>query len=211
MSCSLPCECGRCLSIAATAAGSTIVCDCGRSLLIPQLSEFRSAAGQEAYGRNTADAIAQMVRAGELPSGEICAISGQPTKDVAVLCIECERVRVRGERFDASERMFFRTMFRLVFLGLIGTLLSCIIFPFRRSTRKSDAPEERGNQLVVRAPLYVCCRLHGQLKRGSQRYLKRLLGQTPTYATLLKEYPEATVLFAKSVPHARRESGVGGE
>ena len=69
-------------------------------------------------------------------AGKSARISGQPTKDVAVLCIECERVRVRGERFDASERMFFRTMFRLVFLGLIGTLLSCIIFPFRRSTRK---------------------------------------------------------------------------
>ena len=198
----LPCECGRCLSIAATAAGSTAVCDCGRSLLIPKLSGLRLSVGQEAYGRNTPGTIAQMIRSGELPSGEICDVSGQFTKDIAIFCVECERVRVRGERWDATgERMFFAAMFRLFFLGLIGALVSHIIVPFRRSNRESNAPQEHGHQVVVQVPLYVCSPSHVRLKRRSQRYLKRLLSQIPIYATLLKEYPEATVSFVKSVPH----------
>jgi hypothetical protein len=206
MNYSLPCECGRSLSVAATAAGSTLVCQCGRSLLIPQLSKLRLSAGQEAYGRNTADTIARMVRSGALPSGEICAVSGRLTQDIAVLCIECERVRVRGEQLDPSERMFLATMLRLVFLGLIGSLLSCIIMPFRKSTRAAAPPQERGRQVVVQAPLYVCSSLHARLKRRGQRYLKELLGLIPIYATLLKEYPEATVLFARSIPHDRGQT-----
>jgi hypothetical protein len=144
-----------------------------------------------------------MIRDGELPSGETCAVSGEPTKDIAILCIECERVRVRGDRLDLSERMFLAAMFRVVLLGVIGTLVSSIIAPFRKSTRVS-APRENGRQVVVQAPVYVRSALHARLKKRSQVYLKRLLGQTPIYACLLREYPEASVFFAKSVPDGHR-------
>ena len=42
----LPCECGRKIPVAASQAGETVVCECGRSLSAPKLRELRQLEAQ---------------------------------------------------------------------------------------------------------------------------------------------------------------------
>ena len=195
MSYSVTCPCGKRCDVAATAAGSTIACDCGRPVPVPALSELRLSAGQEAYDRGTAGQIAGMVRRGALPVDELCCISGRSTQDVAVFCIACERVQVRHSGLDLTDR----TILGWLVLGWLGIIAGWIGSMF--AWKKKPKPiREHGREVVVYAPVRISEEYHPSLKRRSQRYLKDLLKNTPIYAALLKEYPKATVSIVKAMP-----------
>ncbi len=67
MSYSTACECGATHAVAATQAGTTLRCACGRSVTVPALSVLRQAAGQTPMPLNTVERIRAMIRDGELP------------------------------------------------------------------------------------------------------------------------------------------------
>ena len=177
----VPCECGKNVAVAATQAGCMLRCECGRSLTVPPLSGLRALAGQEAYRPSTIALIARMIRNGELPWGDTCALSGRPTKDAFVLQIECERVWTRGSGLDSADRAFIG----FLFFGWIGLFVGW---------GKAEKPRhESGRETVIEVLLRVCSEFHDKLQRRRQRYLKSLLRQVPVYATLLDEYPGAVV------------------
>jgi len=93
---SVECACGESNAVAQSQAGSTISCSCGQSLEVPRLSELRQSAGEQAYESGIMDVIQRKVASGELPSNDICLVSGLPTKDILWVNVECERKWFRG-------------------------------------------------------------------------------------------------------------------
>jgi hypothetical protein len=75
------CECGDAVEVTAAQAGSDVACRCGRLVHVASLSRLREMAGQDAYEAGTIDTINRMIRDGDLPWGDTCAISGLPTTD----------------------------------------------------------------------------------------------------------------------------------
>jgi hypothetical protein len=90
MTFSVPCDCGNAFDVTATQADTSVTCSCGRVVRVPLLSKLRQMAGQGEFETNTIDTINRMLRNGELPSGDRCAISGNPTKDEYDLYVQCE-------------------------------------------------------------------------------------------------------------------------
>src|SRR6516162_8066048 len=87
---SVDCSCGQTLAVQVAQAGTTVLCSRGAQVKVPSLSKLRERAGQNAYEASTIDVIHGMLRRGELPTGDRCAVSGDPTGDVADLYVEAE-------------------------------------------------------------------------------------------------------------------------
>src|SRR5262245_27419754 len=70
-----------------------------RVVKVPRLSDLREATGRDAYEASVIGAINRLIRTGELPYGDTCAVSGLPTTDVCRVAIVCERTwtRERGK------------------------------------------------------------------------------------------------------------------
>src|SRR5262245_65246464 len=88
---SVNCECGATIEVSASQAGGTISCRCGRTISVPRLSKLRMAKGLAAHETSVRDTIARMIRDGELPWGQCCAVTGMPTDDVMWFDVQCER------------------------------------------------------------------------------------------------------------------------
>ena len=95
---SVDCDCGKTLPVVKSDAGSAIQCRCGRTVRVPRLSLLRRAKGEGALESGILDRIARMIRDGQLPAGDCCAVSGFPTKDVMLFDVQCETSYVKGER-----------------------------------------------------------------------------------------------------------------
>ncbi len=185
---SFPCECGHSITVSATAAGSEVACQCGRSQVVPPLSTLRVMAGRGAYEVGTIDTIRRMIRDGELPGGQICVVSGVPTTDTAILRIQCERVWVTTSRspFDAADRAFIG----FLIFGWIGALVGWAC--------KGKPQQEHGRETYIDVPLRVAEDQIRVLQNESQAKLKRLLSEVPIYEQLLLEFPEAVVAAKKT-------------
>jgi len=184
MSYSTSCECGQTHPVSASQAGTELNCSCGRRVSVPLLSELRQAAGQRAYETSTIDEIRRMLRDGDLPAGDLCVLSGLPTREVCNLYVHCETKWVKGPK----EWTFYVVILSILFLPfwwvwfLIG---------------KSVLDEERrelGRDRSVQTPLRVHPDYHDQLRRiRSQAKLRSLLRTVPVYAKLLDEFPKAKI------------------
>jgi hypothetical protein len=177
---SLECSCGRTLAIQAAQAGTTLLCACGAQIRVPSLSKLRDLAGQAAYESGTIDVIRGMLDRGELPAGDRCAISGEPTADVADLYVEAERMYSRGDN-----RVY----------AWLGVLVSPILLLGLFQEPRPDV----GRETVVRTPLRIASAYHPKVRRSGQRALKRWLRGVPIYARLLEEYPRARVRVGGTV------------
>jgi hypothetical protein len=171
---SVDCPCGRSVGVTGDQAGSSVRCDCGAEVAVPSLGRLRERAGKDRYESNTGDAIRRLVRAGELPAGSTCVLSGTPTDDVLELDILIPRL-FKTER-DRNEVIV------LLVLGLFGGLLYSIL---NRSRIAEDG------LTVVPAPLRVAARHHAKVVGMGQGRLRRLLRTVPIYAQLLDENPRA--------------------
>jgi hypothetical protein len=174
MKSSVECSCGQILAVRVAQAGTTMLCGCGAQVKVPSLSKLRERGGQNAYEASTIDVIHGMLRRGELPIGDRCAVSGDPTADVVDLCVEAERTyRDRDSRFYAW----------------LGFLVSPILLLGLFQKPRPDV----GRETIVPTPLRVAAAYHPRVRRSGQKALKRWLRSVPIYATLLEEYPQATV------------------
>jgi hypothetical protein len=172
MSYHVTCDCGREISVTAASAGGEVSCQCGATVAVPRLSELRKSAGKGAYETGTADVIAAMLRAGQLPWGDTCAHSGLPTEDVFDLSVQCERCHAQ----DRSGGWL---------AAFAGALLSIAVQP---------EWETHGHEVVVYTPLRLREEFHARFRKAGQRSLRRLLRSVPVYGRLLDEYPDARIL-----------------
>jgi hypothetical protein len=142
------------------------------------LSKLRELSGKGAYEAGIIDTINRMVGSGELPWGDRCAVSGEPTSDAIDLYVEAERVFHGGSN----------TALIALFAVACSPLLALVI-------AQKSRPDV-GRTTVVNTPLRVAARNQRRVLRwSSQRAIKRWLRSVPVYAQLLKEYPRARVVF----------------
>ena len=184
MTFSILCDCGKRMEVTGSQAGTDMVCSCGRTVSIPLLSQLRQMAGKDAYEAGTIDTINRMIREGELPPGDTCVISGLETSGFYNLYVHCETTWVRG---GGVKRHFF-VIATILFLPfwLLWALLGWALL--------DDKRQELGRDRGVYAPLRVRPEHYRRLSRiRSQKELRKLLRTVPIYATLLDEYPKATI------------------
>jgi len=180
MSYSVTCGCGEGHAVSATQAGSTLKCDCGRSIDVPRLSVLREFAGESPVPLNTIERIRAMIQSGDLPSGDICPYSGRPANSTLYVHVQCERSWVRG-----GDSWNIGTVIAYLLLGWIAALIA---------SRESQPEEELGRETSVELPLRISSDVDSKVVaiRG-QKKLKKLLRETPIYAELLQEFPDANV------------------
>jgi hypothetical protein len=171
---SLVCSCGRRLPVEASQAGTAVACPCGSQVPVPSISKLRELSGQEPYEVGTIDAIHGMLRRGELPAGDRCAVSGEPTGDFIELYVEAERMHPGGDN-----RVYY----------VLGLLVSPILLLGLLRPSRPDV----GRETIVPTPLRVASAYHPKVRKAGQRALRRWLRSVPAYARLLDEYPRARV------------------
>jgi len=132
-------------------------------------------AGKGAYESGILDTIRRMVQSGELPTGDMCAVSHAPTADTIDL-------EILVPKFFKNEEG--RDRIALLLFGLWGILYLAL---FRRTTVEEEGASS------LRVPLRVAARYHRKVRGMSQRRLRRLLRSVPVYATLLDENPHSRV------------------
>jgi hypothetical protein len=177
MAISLACSCGQAVKVELSQAGGETTCQCGQTIRIPSLSKLRELSGKGAYEAGIIDTINRMVASGELPGGDRCAVSGEPTDDDVELYVEAERVSQIGTSVAQAALV--------AFLCSPVLAIAMTLKPIR----------DVGRSTVVLTPLRVCAKHQPRVQRASQRALKRWLRTVPVYAQLLKEYPRARILL----------------
>ena len=184
MAYSIQCECRRPLSVTASQAATRVPCACGRLIEVPALSRLRQNAGQGAYEAGTIDIIRRMISTGDLPTGQVCALSGDPTSDCYELFVQCESSWMKGPgsgHFAAVILLFLLMPFWFVWMAIGKSMLD-------------EERREVGHNRGVTIPLRICNRCHEKLRRTrSQWKLRRLLRTVPIYAQLLQEFPYARI------------------
>ena len=173
----LNCSCGQAVPVEFSQAGGETACQCGQPIKIPSLSKLRELAGKGAYEAGVIDTINRMVGSGELPPGQVCAVSGEPTDDVIDLFVEAERVSQVGNSVAQ--------------MALVAVLCS----PILAAAMTLKAPRDVGRETLVLTPLRVAAKYHRRVSTSSQRRLKRWLRTVPVYSQLLQEYPRARIVF----------------
>ncbi|MEM7315212.1 MAG: hypothetical protein AAF497_18880 [Planctomycetota bacterium] len=172
------CDCGYVKTVSPTAAGSTLDCICGAQLKVPQLSKLRLAAGESAIPRDTLGQIRFMYGNGDLPANSACPFSNRPVDSTIELLVHCERPWIRGGEADPGIRAFARLLF-----GFVGGLIT---------SRKPR--EEHGRDTHLTLPIAISSEANRLASTcRNQRKWKRILRETPIYAKLLDEYPDATI------------------
>jgi hypothetical protein len=173
------CDCGRRIPVAASDAGCSKLCPCGRNVTVPALSKLRTAAGQEAHPLNTLETIAKAIAERNPPIGDVCLVSGRPTSERLWIHIACERRWVRNNH---GKNAFLRV------LGLLSGLAGLMMF-FK--LHGADESQEFGRDTSIDVPLPIAAEHHAAVSRYGDGKLKSLLRQVPMYARLLDEYPAA--------------------
>jgi hypothetical protein len=177
MAINLTCVCGTPVAVELSQAGSELACRCGQPIRVPSLSKLRELSGKGAYEAGIIDTICRMVGNAELPFGEMCALCGEPTNDVIDLYVHAEQVSEIGTSAGAA------ALVAILFSPLIAIAMA--IKPQR----------EIGRDTFVPAPLRMCAKHEGRVRKASQRTLKGWLKSVPVYARLLREYPKPRVVF----------------
>jgi hypothetical protein len=175
---SVECPCGLQISVDASQAGSTVVCECKRTVGVPSLGKLRESVGMDTYEAGAIETIRRLCSTGALPPGKTCAISGKVTDDVCPISVYVVR------QFEhVKER---KPSWALLFLA--GPLLALLFWP-----SKTRVMPVEGSETVVETPLRLLRSYHPRVRRWRQARLRRLLETVPIYAQLLAEHPRGVV------------------
>lgn len=176
------CECGKAHPVAAKQAGSEFRCDCGRCVVVPRLSQLRIAAGQSAVPLNAVEIVEGMLRNGELPSNTVCPLSGKDAEHTVMLHVQCEEIWLQSEGRKGNSLLFLYNL-------LIGWWLGAAV-----ASEDSGPVQQYGRNTSVTIPIRISEDQRTKiLKTRDQQVLKSLLNNTPAYAKMLEEYPDAEV------------------
>jgi hypothetical protein len=217
------CECGRLVPVPETAAGATHPCECGRTLDVPSLSELKRQCGLPAYSPPANLLIPHMIDAGELPA-PACLGCGAPGETTVEAVAECERAWETGGGRGWWLAFFVIGIWALVLRqasrgDTVGRNLYVSV-PFRLCPRCRRPAPRTGLILFLRVLKFVVLAAgvglavlslragfavvgaglllwwaEARARRGAQATMKRLLRRVPVYAQLLREYPEAQVVW----------------
>lgn len=176
MSYRLPCDCGRPVPVAATDAGTTARCPCGRAVEVPPLHQLRAVAGEETV--SPVVALRSLLLAGRLPGTRRCARCGRDADGLAHADMKCEWAVMTGGPSKAEVAAGC-----LVF-GALGALLLARSLADRGS-------KQHGDDVVLTVPVRVCDGCRPDL--ADPAGLRDALRQTPEYAALLDKYPAARI------------------
>ena len=141
----LPCECGHVHQVSIGLAGTTIDCECGRTVTVPSSIVLREQRGLSGVEPEPELVIPAMFDSGELPPRE-CMQCGQRADVQHQLRVECERYSTKYRGNSAAE-------FGVVF-GVFGALIADI-FLASTARRRGDV-EIHGRDVIVPAFLSSC-------------------------------------------------------
>ena len=178
----LDCECGDCVTVEETTAGTTALCRCGRTVEIPSLRELRRRAGLAEPAVSPELAIETLLLAGRLPEEDHCVLCGVAT-DTSIYCrTECERAYVL-----AGRPSLWVYLLAFVTFGWLGVAVA-------KSTAGED--QEWGKDRIFLLPLRVCNACRQGMTNPAE--VKAALVRVPLYRRLLKKYPDARVSLLAS-------------
>lgn len=180
MSYHVTCDCGRPVPVAATDAGSSVPCGCGRAVEVPPLHVLRRDAGQT--GVSPVATLEALLLARRLPHTRRCAVCGDDTDGLAYASVQCLWALVAGGPSRAD------TVGSCLLLALFGWL---VIFPVLFGG--GGVPEQHGQDVVLTVPVRVCDRCRAGL--ADPTALRAALLETPEYAALLDRYPKALIRY----------------
>jgi hypothetical protein len=145
------CECGKCVSLAESDAGSALTCSCGRRVVVPLLEEFRdhpvllSAATVERRVR-------RLIAEGVLPNTDACLRCGHATARPVAIDLQCERYVAHtsgGQRF----------------------LIIPLLWGFLWATwQEPERVEIRGRDVDVPAPVSLCAACRRRLRAPAAKW-----------------------------------------
>jgi hypothetical protein len=166
---SLPCKCGRFVTVTEGAAGAKVPCQCGQTVPVPNLAELRSQAGL--LTQVSPDVIHEMIVAGDLPTLQACVACGARRAgfaDVGAIWVE-----VSGPAPGVW-----------VSLNPLFLLLNVVEFLFAFLARQT-----RSFQMRLRITLCPHCRDAGR----SKTEIEALVRKEPIYSQLLDHFPGANL------------------
>jgi hypothetical protein len=149
MSLGVYCECGVCCAVEEEDTGHSVICPCGRTVVVPLLDEFRdrprllSAATLERR-------IRRLLAEGELPDTDACRACGQEDARVVKIVAACERRSVHTS--GGSSFLFIPLPW-----GFIGARI-----------HEETRVEIRGRDTDIRTPVSLCASCHRGLRRPSR-------------------------------------------
>jgi hypothetical protein len=171
------CECGYALPIAASSAGTSIPCRCGKQVKVPKLSELKRLSGQQVEPIiGIADQLRTMYLDKQLPPDTHCIFCQVKTTDRLECWVECERAHARGPSWLTTTAAF-----------LISPMLYCLMVK-----KDYDNPSIEGRDVMVRVPLPICQNCLPTTPR-SEGNIRKLLQSVVVYRKLLEAYPGARV------------------
>jgi hypothetical protein len=167
----VPCECGQSHRVSAGAAGTRLVCGCGREVVVPSLHILRRQADEAVLGPERL--IEAALRRDELPTSPCCVHCGEITADCAFIWAECERAQVKRPYWTISP---------------LGLLFGWLIFS------RSGPTRVLGRDLTYCLPIRLCEDCYPRL--GGRR-LREAFAQEPLYRRLLDKYPDARLSLSR--------------
>jgi hypothetical protein len=178
----LPCECGGRVIAHASNAGGTILCRCGRSVAVPNLSKLRTLAGKHAYVTNPVEAIRRVQQVGKSPAGDKCLSCGSSCPAIYRCDAVCESSHVGlGATVQPT------AVGQILSFFVLGRILRAIL----SRPRKSTEAEVRGHDVSVTFKLPVCDACAATLGSVTRAAVaKQLMLGVPVYRDLLAYYPD---------------------
>lgn len=168
------CECGKEHAVTGGQAGSTVACECGRTVEVPTLGTLKRSVGQSAVSADWE--IEHRLKEGSLPVETECVLCGAMTTDTLPVRVECERAEVKS-----AFKWWYFVFFPLGMWFLIGMIVAQL----------TGRERLEGRDVAFRLPVRVCagCRSQVQTVEGARAALMKC----ELYARLLVKYPHATV------------------
>jgi hypothetical protein len=198
----LDCPCGRKVPVQRSQAGENVTCECGSEFRVPSLSKLRELSGIAPYESSVLDTIQGMVERGELPAGDVCALSGTPTRDTLDVSVVVP-IAFQGREGPAGVFMtlWWAPLFDANWLSFLSGVFQ-VVFGQTVPVEDSDLPQHRAR--MVSTPLRISSQHQAKLRRASQRRLKRLLRTVPVYAQLLDENPVVRIAVVATSANSLR-------
>jgi hypothetical protein len=160
--------------VGAADAGSTLTCECRRTVDVPPLHELRHAVGELTLSPELL--IQDLIGRGEVPPGPECVWCGAPTTGEVCVHVRCEQAE---EHVRSASRALSAASALTLWFGMLV---------FRREPRDVQI---RGRDVAFDLPLRACPACAAG--RRAVADLRTALAAVPEYAALLAKYPHARV------------------
>jgi hypothetical protein len=173
------CECGKTHQVPGSAAGSTIACDCRRTVEIPSYAKLKASVGESSV---SADFVIPLMLANkELPVETDCvACCGKTDHQIDAMVI-CDQ--------EQSKEKKSLTWYEILLLPFV-TFSNLWLFVLAFRKRQGDV-RKIGADVMFRLPIRLCEKCAPEVHTTSQ--IRSALSKTDLYRQLLDKYPMARI------------------